>query len=162
MTAPAAYRPGAIAEIVRLHADYYGRDWDFGLAFEAKVARELAGFLTGFRPGVDHFAAEWAADGRMAGTVSLEGPTQADTMGHLRWFIVAAEARGSGLGRRLLGRALDHADALGFDVYLTTFDGLGPARRLYEQAGFVLVAENGDDRWQGGVREQRFERRAGA
>ena len=35
------YRPGLIADIVRLHTEYQGRKWGFGLSFEAKVAGEL-------------------------------------------------------------------------------------------------------------------------
>jgi hypothetical protein len=42
---------------------------------------------------------------------------------------------------------------------LTTFAGLGAARALYERAGFQLVDETEADQWQGGVVEQRFERR---
>jgi GNAT superfamily N-acetyltransferase len=156
---PPAYRPGTIAEIVRMHADYYAREWNFGLGFEAKVARELSGFLEGFRDGVDHFEAHWSEAGELDGTVSLEGPTEDEPMAHLRWFIVSDRSRGSGLGRRLLAGALAHADRCGFaGIYLTTFDGLGPARHLYESCGFRLTAESPDDRWSGGVREQRFER----
>lgn len=156
------YRSGTIAEVVGLHATYYAREWNFGLAFEAKVARELAAFLTGFRPGFDFFAAEWDAQSRLAGTISLEAPRPDEPMAHLRWFIVSDTASGSGLGKRLLAAAMAHADAQSFaSVYLTTFDGLGPARRLYERAGFVLVSEAAEDQWQGGVREQRFERHAG-
>jgi GNAT superfamily N-acetyltransferase len=156
---PAGYRPGTIAEIVRLHVDYYAREWDFGLAFEARVARELSDFLGGFRDGVDHFATHWNQAGELDGTVSLEGPTVEEPVGHLRWFIVSDRARGSGLGRRLLAGAIAHADRSGFaGIYLTTFDGLGPARHLYESCGFRLTAESPDDRWAGGVREQRFER----
>ena len=154
-----SYRPETIGEIVRLHAQYYAREWNFGLAFEAKVARELSAFLTGFRPDHDFFAAEWDDQGRLAGTISLEGPLADEPMAHLRWFIVSDTTRGSGLGQRLLRAALAHADAQRFSaIYLTTFDGLGPARKLYERAGFVLVSEAAEDQWQGGVREQRFER----
>lgn len=153
------YRPGTIAEIVRLHAGYYAREWNFGLAFEAKVAGELAAFLTGFRPGLDFFAAEWDEQDRLTGTISLEAPSADEPMAHLRWFIVSDAARGSGLGQRLLSSAVAHADGCRFgSIYLTTFDGLGPARRLYERAGFALVSEVAEDQWQGGVREQRFER----
>lgn len=159
---PSAYRPGSIAEIVRLHAEYYSREWRFGLAFEAKVAIELSRYLSAFRKGLDYFAAEWDEDGRMAGTISVEAPRAGQPMAHLRWFIVSDAARGSGLGRRLLDDAVAHADAQGFAcTYLTTFDGLGAARHLYEQAGFYLVSEVAEDQWAGGVREQRFERRAG-
>lgn len=158
MKAP-VHRPGTIGEIVRLHAEYYAREWNFGLAFEAKVARELSAFLTGFRPGLDFFAVEWDEQGRLAGTISLEAPNADEPMAHLRWFIVSDAARGTGLGQRLLRAAIAHADSQRFSaIYLTTFDGLGPARKLYERAGFVLVSEAAEDRWQGGVREQRFER----
>ena len=153
------YRPGTLGEIVRLHAQYYAREWKFGLAFEAKVARELSAFLTGFRPELDFFAAEWDDEGRLAGTISLEAPLADEPMAHLRWFIVSDTVRGSGLGQRLLQAAIAHADSQRFSaIYLTTFDGLGPARKLYERAGFELVSEAAEDQWQGGVREQRFER----
>lgn len=159
MTLP-GYRPGLIAEIVRLHADYYSREWGFGLAFEAKVANEFSAFAIGFRPGADFFAARFDGAGRLLGTISVEAPSQAEELAHLRWFIVADGARGSGLGRVLIREALDHVDASGFPAtFLTTFAGLAAARRLYEEFGFGKVAETERDQWSGGVTEQRFERR---
>ncbi|MEO3389185.1 GNAT family N-acetyltransferase [Mesorhizobium sp. CAU 1741] len=153
------YRPGVIGQIVRLHADYYAREWNFGLGFEAKVATELSAFLSGFRDGRDFFCCEFSIDGDVLGTVSLEAPVEGEPLGHLRWFILSDDARGTGLGRRLLMRALAHADAQGFaGTYLTTFAGLSAARHLYESCGFTLVAQADIDQWQGGVREQRFER----
>jgi GNAT superfamily N-acetyltransferase len=153
------YRPGLIADIVRLHAEYYARDWGFGLPFEAKVAGELSAFMRDFRPGLDFFAAQDDDNGRLLGTISLEGPTSTEPLAHLRWFITSDGARGTGLGRRLMDQAIAHVDSKGFPgVYLTTFAGLGPARHLYESFGFALVAEAERDQWSGGVREQRFER----
>lgn len=156
---PPGYRPGLIADIVRLHADYYAREWGFGLPFETKVAGELSAFMAAFRPDLDFFAAQDDASGALLGTISLEAPTPAEPLAHLRWFITSDRARGTGLGRRLTGAAIEHADAKGFPgVYLTTFDGLKPARHLYESFGFALIAEEERDQWSGGVREQRFER----
>ena len=40
------YRPGAIGRVAQLHGEYYHRHWGFGLFFEAKVATELAAFLS--------------------------------------------------------------------------------------------------------------------
>ncbi|WP_378947458.1 GNAT family N-acetyltransferase [Mesorhizobium sp. ANAO-SY3R2] len=153
------YRPGLIADIVKLHAEYYARDWGFGLPFEAKVAAELAAFLRAFRPGLDFFAAEYDDHGALLGTISLEAPTEAEPLAHLRWFITSDHARGTGLGRSLMNVTIAHVDASSFPgAYLTTFAGLSPARHLYESFGFALVAENERDQWSGGVREQRFER----
>ena len=39
------WRPGLVGEIVRAHAIYYARDWNFPRYFEAKVAREMGEFL---------------------------------------------------------------------------------------------------------------------
>ena len=44
LTLHQGYLPGAIGRIAALHARYYHRQAGFGVAFEARVARELAGF----------------------------------------------------------------------------------------------------------------------
>lgn len=160
------YSPGLLAGVVGLHMAYYHRHWGFGAPFEAKVAGEMAAFLTACRPGRDLLLAARAPDGHLAGSVTLAGPGRArdgqDAAAHLRWFIVADSARGRGLGRTLLGRALAFSDACGYDTcYLTTFAGLDAARHLYENFGFRLVATAPVDQWGGGVQEQRFERTRG-
>ena len=40
------YLPGLIGRITELHALYYHEHWGFGAFFEAKVASELARFIT--------------------------------------------------------------------------------------------------------------------
>ncbi|WP_278488514.1 GNAT family N-acetyltransferase [Achromobacter insolitus] len=48
--------------------------------------------------------------------------------------------QGRGLGRRLLQRVLDEADAEGVPVTLSVLKG-NPARRLYEALGFIPMEE---------------------
>lgn len=152
------YRPGALAGIVALHVRYYAREWRFGLPFEAKVAAELAEFLQRMDGDRDLFLVAYL-DGEPVGSVVVDMSGGGEGGAHLRWFIVGDGGRGKGLGRNLLARAIAHCDALGCaTIWLTTFFGLDAARALYEQAGFVLVAESDVDQWSGGVREQRFER----
>ena len=70
-------------------------------------------------------------------------------------------ARGTGLGRALMERAIAFCDARAYTpVTLTTFRGLDAARHLYEAFGFKLVQEDPIDRWHGGVGEQTFSRPA--
>ena len=157
------YRPGLLAEIVALHMAYYGPSWNFGAAFECKVAGELAHFLADMRPERDAIYTARDQDGALVGAIAVQGPTVSMDIAHLRWFIVAEPARGHGLGRALMRRALSFCDALECEAsYLTTFAGLDAARRLYDHAGFKLVATSDRDQWNGGVREQRFERARGA
>jgi GNAT superfamily N-acetyltransferase len=46
-------------------------------------------------------------------------------------------------------------------VYLWTFEGLNPARHLYEKNGFMLVEQHEGTQWGTEVHEQRFELQLG-
>jgi len=157
------WRPGIIGELVSLQARYYARHWGFGPLFEAKIASEAALFLRRYDPRVD-LLTSFAEAERLAGSVTVDGsdPDRPDDLAHLRWFILDDAARGHGLGRRLMGRALEFARGSGrAGVYLWTFAGLEAARHLYDQAGFLLVEEVSGDTWGTRVTEQRFELRFG-
>jgi hypothetical protein len=91
------YRPGCIADIVALQARYYAREWNFGLAFEAKVAAELAEFLPRMDVSRDLFVTVYEGD-RLKGSIVVDVSGGGPEGAHLRWFIVSDEARGTGLG----------------------------------------------------------------
>ena len=70
-----------------------------------------------------------------------------DEHGELKAMHTAAEARGRGLGRAMLGRLLAEARRRGYRrVSLETgaMDAFAPARALYETAGFTPCAPFGD------------------
>lgn len=154
------YTPSCIGRITELHASYYARHAGFGLAFEARVAREMTDFCERFDPARDGL---WLAevDGRIEGSIAIDGRLGRDEAGaHLRWFIVSDALRGQGAGRALLQAATDFVDACGYGrTVLDTFAGLDAARHLYEAAGFRLVAQAPGAQWGREVNEQRFERR---
>jgi GNAT superfamily N-acetyltransferase len=154
----AGWRPGLLGRIVALHADHYAPAHGFGAAFECTVARGLADFVPRLgRPGNRLWSA--ADAGGLLGSIAIDGEDLADGSAHLRWFIVADRARGTGLGRRLLAQALAFCDAQGFArTQLWTFDGLHAARRLYEANGFVLAEQWPGTQWGPLVQEQRFVR----
>jgi len=153
------YIPGAIGRVAELHGTYYHAHWGFGLFFEAKVATELAEFLGRYDGARDGF---WVAslDGRVEGSITIDG-LHAETEGaHLRWFIMSDALRGRGVGQRLITAAIDFCRSTGYGrVYLWTFEGLGAARHLYERAGFRLVEQRSGTQWGTAVNEQRFELR---
>jgi GNAT superfamily N-acetyltransferase len=136
------YRPGAIGRITELHAIYYHAHQGFDLFFEAKVAMEMAEFLNRFDPARDGF---WVAmaDGKIVGSVAIDG-SEAETKGaRLHRFIVAPEYQGYGIGKLLLQEAMAFCKRARYSrVYLTTFAGLDAARHLYEQWGFQLCEEH--------------------
>ncbi len=152
------YVPGLIGATVALHGQYYAKHHKFGADFEAVVASGLAEFM----PRVDRPMNRcWyvSAEGQILATISIDGEDLGGDLGHLRWFIVSPEAQGRGLGKRLLEQALSFCDAQGFaETHLWTFKGLDAARKLYEDAGFVLTEEYEGNQWGTVVTEQKFVR----
>ncbi len=156
------YLPGCIGRIAELHATYYAREVGFGVPFEAKVAAELAEFCVRYDSRCDGL---WLAidSGRSVGSVAIDASAAREHGAHLRWFIVADEARGQGVGSRLLDAAIAFCRAQGYGkVVLWTFDELHAARHLYEKHGFRLEHTQRGSQWGKEVNEQRFALNASA
>jgi GNAT superfamily N-acetyltransferase len=151
------YIPGAIGRIAELHGTYYHKHWAFDLFFESKVAIELSEFLRRFNEALDGF---WVAniDEKIVGAIAIDGINHDSKGVHLRWFIVAPENQGQGIGEMLLKEAIEFCRKKKFPrVYLWTFAGLDPARHLYEKSGFRLREELEGNQWGRTVAEQKFE-----
>lgn len=152
------YLAGLLGRIAELHGRYYAAHAGFGQPFEAQVAAGLAEFSARLDHGNNGlWRAEW--NGRVVGSVALDGQDLGEGIAHLRWFIVEDGLRGKGIGRHLLRAALDFADSRGFaETRLWTFRGLDAARHLYESHGFRLEEEWLGRQWGSEVMEQRFVR----
>lgn len=153
------YKPGVLAEVVRLHMNYYHSNWGFGLAFETKVAGELSEFLSRYNQEADLFLTAYSSDGECVGSISLDCQDANGKGAHIRWFIVDQKFAGHGTGRMLMKNVIGHCDSINLPrTYLTTFEGLHAARKLYESFHFKLIEEKNIDQWAGGVKEQLFVR----
>lgn len=154
----AGYAPMLLGRVVTMHADFYSRHYGFGAVFEAKVAAELAEFLSrADRPLNEIWSATCA--GEIFGSITLDGEDLGRGRAHLRWFVMDNAVRGAGAGKQLLSAAMRFVDDHGFkETHLWTFKGLDAARRLYEREGFVLVREAEGEQWGTRVLEQHFVR----
>ncbi|CUJ98127.1 Acetyltransferase (GNAT) family protein [Shimia thalassica] len=153
------FPPGALGDIIGLHSRYYASSWGFGTFFEAKVARELAGFADR-ASGTDLILIAHDAGVVKASLIlDLNDPQSGARGAHLRWFICSQDCRGTGVGRSFMARAVAHAEQhSGGRMWLTTFAGLHSARHLYENFGFTLAVEAQGDAWGTTVTEQEFRR----
>ena len=148
--------PGAIGWIVGWHGRYYDEHRGWGVRFETIVAAELAELMSRFDEHRDGFWMAWV-DGQMVGSMVVDGRDADGEGARLRFFIVDPQYQGRGIGRRLMGEAMDFVRRAGFcRAYLTTVAGLKPARHLYLAHGFRLVHEQDDDHWGTVAREQKY------
>jgi DNA-binding MarR family transcriptional regulator/N-acetylglutamate synthase-like GNAT family acetyltransferase len=118
-----------------LYADEYG--WD--VTFEGLVAEIAGSFARTHDPERER---AWIAelDGRRAGCILCV--RDVDETAKLRVLLVEPWARGHGIGSRLVDECIAFARDAGYRrIVLWTNDVLADARRIYERAGFALVAE---------------------
>jgi DNA-binding MarR family transcriptional regulator/GNAT superfamily N-acetyltransferase len=133
------HQPGDIGWIIHRHAVLYAEEYGWDETFEALVAKIAAAFIDNF----DHRRERcWIAerDGEIVGSVLLV--KDAAEVAKLRLLYVEREARGLGIGSRLVAECIGFARRSGYRrLTLWTNDILVSARRIYEAAGFSLVRE---------------------
>jgi DNA-binding MarR family transcriptional regulator/GNAT superfamily N-acetyltransferase len=132
--------PGDVGWIVHRQGLLYHREYGWDWTFEALVARILADFVESFDPARE---AAWVADrgGAVLGSGFLM-KSDDPTVGKLRLLYVEPQARGEGLGARLVDAVITRAREIGYGaIILWTNDILTAARRIYIAKGFQLIEE---------------------
>ena len=129
-------QPGDMGWIVHLHGALYAREYGWSDEFEAFVAEIAAEFIRKYDARWERC---WMAelDGKVVGCVVVV--KQSKKVAKLRLLIVDPEARGRGLGVRLVDECVQFARRTGYrQITLWTNSILHAARHIYEQAGFRL------------------------
>lgn len=133
------HQPGDLGWIVYRQAILYADEYGWDNSYEALAAEIAAQFIKNFDPKRERC---WIAerDGARVGAVFVAKASE--EVAKLRLLHVEAEARGLGIGRRLVGECVRFARQAGYEkLTLWTQSNLQAARNIYRQAGFQVVRE---------------------
>jgi GNAT superfamily N-acetyltransferase len=115
------------------------REYGWDGTYEALAAEIVAQFIKNYGPKHEH---AWVAekDGDRVGAVFVA--KESDQIAKLRLLHVERQARGLGIGKRLVEECIRFARQAGYQkMTLWTQSILHAARHIYENAGFQVVHE---------------------
>ncbi|PYS18681.1 MAG: MarR family transcriptional regulator [Acidobacteria bacterium] len=133
------HRPGDMGWITHRQAILYNQEYGWNTEYEALIAEIMARFLRNFDPRYERC---WVAECNCEIVGSVFCVRKSKTVAQLRLLYVEPSTRGAGIGSRLVNECIGFARARGYrKLTLWTNSVLHAARKIYERAGFQLVAE---------------------
>ena len=133
------HQPGDLGWIVHRQAILYAEEYGWDGTYEALAGEIVAQFIKNYDPNRERC---WIAekDGERVGGAFVAKVS--DDIAQLRLLHVEAQARGLGIGKRLVEECVRFARQAGYlKMTLWTQSNLHAARHIYKQAGFQVVRE---------------------
>jgi ribosomal protein S18 acetylase RimI-like enzyme len=148
-------KPGDIGYVTYMHGKLYQDEYQYGIGFEAYVAKGLCEFYAQYDELLDRV---WVAEhaGGIVGFLLLMHREPGEAQ--LRYFILDPEYRGIGLGKKMSLLYMEHLQNKGYTrSYLWTTHELYNAADIYRKMGFVLTEEVESESFGKSLKEQRYD-----
>ncbi len=137
--------PGDFGWIVTRHAELYAQEYGWVAPFEGVCAQIVADFVNNHDRKRERCWIAEIGDERV-GTVMLAKDSA--HVARIRLLLLEPQARGIGLGARLVGECIHFARRAGYrKITLWTHSVLTAARHIYQQAGFKLMRTERHRSW---------------
>jgi DNA-binding MarR family transcriptional regulator/N-acetylglutamate synthase-like GNAT family acetyltransferase len=149
------YRQGDLPYIIKRHRELYESEYGFSREFGDYVEKYVQKFDEKHDSERETI---WVAENgdRLIGAIAIVKAD--DATAQLRWFLIEPEARGRGLGRRLMKTVIDFCLEKDYKhVFLWTVNILAAARHLYGSYGFELTETKTNDSWGKNLIEERWD-----
>ena len=146
---------GDIGYLSYMHGKFYSEEYGLDISFDSYVSGAMAKFIDYFNPKKDKL---WVVEmhGRIVGSIAIVN-VDGDTA-QLRWFILAPEAQGEGIGKKLMESAIKFCKSMGYrKIILWTFSDLNAARSLYKKFGFNISKTEKHEIWGQYLEEELWE-----
>ncbi len=140
-------KPGDVGYLTYMHATLY----DFMPEFELYVAETLSDFVKNLDQSCERI---WIAEkeDQIVGSIALK---KTNDFAQLRYFLLAPECRGMGLGKHMMSLFMDFMQECGYKKsFLLTESNLHTAAALYAQYGYQFKSSTVTDY---GLEERRYE-----
>ena len=145
--------PGDLGYVAYLHGRLYAEECNYGIKFEKYVMEGLTELAAGYNPEKDRV---WVCehDDRMVGFLS---GVYKDEGLQLRYFLIAPESRGMGLGKKLMKLFTAFMEEKQYDqAFLWTTHEQEQAHKIYKYFGFSLKEEKPSEAFGKFLYEQRY------
>lgn len=148
-------KPGDVGMLIHMHGWIYAKECGYNHFFEGYVCKTFYDLLQTYSPDKDRF---WLAEanGEIVGSIAIIG--HSNKKAQLRWFMLHPDARGMGLGKKLLHEAISYCKDRGFQfIFLETTEDQNTAIGMYVKAGFKKISEQEIESWGKHHIEQTYE-----
>ncbi|TCO72154.1 GNAT family N-acetyltransferase [Marinisporobacter balticus] len=141
--------------LILRHQILYPAEYGLSSAFVNDVNRVVHQFVGHFDASKECILIA-EVDGRRLGSIAISKSD--DKTAQLRFFLLEPEARGKGIGKKLIEDALDFCREKGYThIFLETISKLKTARHIYKSKGFKITHTQENPAWGKDVIEERWD-----